>query len=296
MKRTILISGLLILFASSIIGFFGSQFFSELQAEVSSYELYDDTEITASINNLISTINNLETTDTTELENQIDSIQGVIDSIEDDDDSVLETKVANLEVLVQELNTLITSLQSQINSIETGGSTNSPIYVSTQGRYLEFNEVADQLCTKYLNFNDPMIGCYSGGSSSSYSLYIQDNNNTLTKEEIMARIALFFDEFSQYHQYIHNIEKIELTYSYSIGDVHYRYYVVMPTAYLIAGEFHYLDVLPSDNWKENRCVSEVFTEEFIETPIVIDNDLFSQTYNNYITNNTFGGNILVPKS
>lgn len=295
MKRTLLITGFFVLLASSFIGFMGSHYITELQAEVESIEEYDDTAITSSLNTLISTINNLNTSNSDELATQVGLIQNKLDAIEEYDDSSLEARVTELETLVQDLTTLLSTLQNNINSLESNGSTTPQLYLNSQGQYLDFSEIANELCVKYLDYDDEFSGCNSGWGPEYKALSVFTLSNSFSTEEILARMVLLIEEFSQYKQYFSFFETMELTFTYGVAEDSYRYTVTFPTTYITSGLFKPQDILPGGLWTNNRCVFEEFSDFGVTTTALpINTELFEQTYNTFVTNNTFGNDILIP--
>jgi len=297
MKQTVFIISLLALILTSIFGVFGSQIISELKTEVSSIETYDDTSINTSIASLISEINNLETSDYSELTLQIENLQTAIDEISEFDDTDLLGKTASLEAQVTLLNSLIATLQSKITLLEnsSGGSSIEVLYDSN-GEYMDTLNLMSNLCMKYFDTDDNlkcMVNLNMGIIGISYSNEIY----TFTEDEVIARMMMIFKELSYYPQYLSYIENIEIRFSTPNGEYYNSIITTLPSLYILSGNVTYEDVLPSSRWILNEAESYKFVgEELVCNQIIFSNENIESIINNFISNNTFGENLLTPSN
>ncbi|PAT02202.1 hypothetical protein CI105_02330 [Candidatus Izimaplasma bacterium ZiA1] len=293
MKQTVFIISLLALILTSFFGVFGSQIISELKTEVSSIETYDDTSINTSIDSLISEINSLETSDYSELALQIETLQTAISEISEFDDTDLVGKTTSLEAQIELLNGLITTLQNKITALENTPGVTPEVLFDENGSFLEFYEVMSKLCVKY--FNTTQMDCSVNDNGSSMSVNSWKNINNYTNEELIARMVMFYNELSNYSQYLDYFQVIVIETGYLDGDYSINIASTLSSLYILSGNVTYEDILPSIKWPLNRALSYKFDGDLlIENQITLDTSLIETYIEGFITNNTFGDDLLQP--
>ena len=293
MKQTVFIISLLALILTSFFGVFGSQIISELKTEVSSIETYDDTSINTSIASLISEINSLETSDYSELALQIETLQTAISEISEFDDTDLVGKTTSLEAQIELLNSLITTLQNKITALENTPGGTPEVLFDENGSFLEFYEVMSKLCVKY--FNTTQMDCSVNDNGSSMSVNSWKNINNYTNEELIARMVMFYNELSNYSQYLDYFQVIVIETGYLDGDYSINIASTVSSLYILSGNVTYEDIIPSIKWPLNRALSSKFDGGLlIENQIALDTSLIETYIEGFITNNTFGDDLLQP--
>ncbi|QVK17376.1 hypothetical protein KHQ81_11015 [Mycoplasmatota bacterium] len=281
MGKLLKLSGIIVVIVLLAFGFVVGETLVKLNSKVSAIEDNDNTELLAKITELETALEAVETTDNTELLAKIAELETALEAVETIDNTELLDKIAQLEAEVTVLKGANTD------------AANFTIMLDQSGKYLSFEELVRSFANKYFTgyiIEDNIMADSTFGDISFYS-----TSSDLSNEIILARIYMLLQELSQYDQYLMNQSNINIHYSYDIDDKYYNITISIPSPILAHADFTLDDVINGTFGISNN--SDVYNNTADElTPMPFDTVLLKELYDGYISNNTFGNNILIPLS